>query len=249
VSLTVEATGVGLRYQWRKGGTNIPGATQAAYEIANVTTSTSGSYDCVVTGSCTPNATSKPATVSVAAQTAVTSHPKDVTVKTNQSFSLTVVASGSTLTYKWMRNGTEIAGANAATYTVNMASAADAGTYKCEVTGGCGTATSNEAVVTFDPTSVQEDVVAGGNTLRVLGPIPATDLLSIRLTMQMASTDAVLIRCVSADGSVVMVHNAGSMGGGENTITFPVASLASGVYGLEVAVGANVLRTAIQIAR
>jgi hypothetical protein len=38
-----------VTYQWRKNGSNIPGATQQCYVIESATESDSGTYDCVVT--------------------------------------------------------------------------------------------------------------------------------------------------------------------------------------------------------
>jgi len=48
-----------LSYQWRKNGTDIPGATSASYEIAAVLVMDTGEYSCVVsdgTNSITTNA-------------------------------------------------------------------------------------------------------------------------------------------------------------------------------------------------
>ena len=48
-TLSVTATGGGLGYQWRKGGTPISGATGASYAISSAQTAAAGSYDVVVT--------------------------------------------------------------------------------------------------------------------------------------------------------------------------------------------------------
>jgi hypothetical protein len=55
-----------------------------------------------------------------------------VSVGANVSFS--VVASGSSLNYQWRKNGVNIGGANAATYTRSNAQSADAGNYSVVVT-------------------------------------------------------------------------------------------------------------------
>ena len=58
VTFTVVATGDGITYQWKKDGTNIPGATSASYTITNVATADLGAYTVVVTnigGSVTSN--------------------------------------------------------------------------------------------------------------------------------------------------------------------------------------------------
>jgi hypothetical protein len=50
VTFTVGATGTGgVTYQWRLNGTNIVGATNASYTIANAAANTAGTYDAVVT--------------------------------------------------------------------------------------------------------------------------------------------------------------------------------------------------------
>ena len=50
-AVTLTVVGIGqstLRYQWRKNGTNIPGATSATYRIGPLQASDEGVYSCVV---------------------------------------------------------------------------------------------------------------------------------------------------------------------------------------------------------
>jgi|GEM_PF-2903628 len=49
VTFTVAATGSGLTYQWRKGATDIHGATSATLPLNSVTRASSGTYSVVVT--------------------------------------------------------------------------------------------------------------------------------------------------------------------------------------------------------
>jgi hypothetical protein len=65
VTFSVMATGSGLTYQWRKGGTNIDGATTSSYTNASVGTGDAGLYDVVLSGACGSPATSSPATLTV----------------------------------------------------------------------------------------------------------------------------------------------------------------------------------------
>lgn len=65
VKLTVAATGIPApTYQWRKNGTNIPGATADTYTFSNILLSDAGTYD-VVVSNVAGNVTSAVVTVTV----------------------------------------------------------------------------------------------------------------------------------------------------------------------------------------
>jgi hypothetical protein len=51
LNLNVVASGGGLQYQWKRYGTNLPGATTSAYVVGSVTTSDAGPYSLSVTNS------------------------------------------------------------------------------------------------------------------------------------------------------------------------------------------------------
>jgi glucose/arabinose dehydrogenase len=81
---------------------------------------------------------------------AILAHPQNRTVSVGQSATFTVSASGSTpLGYQWQRNGSNIAGATSASYTLVNAQLADSGAqFRVVVTNSFGTATSNAATLT-----------------------------------------------------------------------------------------------------
>ncbi|MFM9957261.1 MAG: GC-type dockerin domain-anchored protein [Phycisphaerales bacterium] len=62
--ISVDATGIGLTYQWRKDGASLNGQTASALNIPQCAMTDAGIYDCVVSNSC-GSATSNPATVRV----------------------------------------------------------------------------------------------------------------------------------------------------------------------------------------
>src|SRR5207247_1437407 len=70
-TFAVTATGAGLTYQWRRNGANIAGATSSSYTISSVSLGDAGSYDVVVTNSCS-SITSTAATLTVNAPPSVT---------------------------------------------------------------------------------------------------------------------------------------------------------------------------------
>jgi hypothetical protein len=111
VTFSVTATGTGpLTYQWRKGitnlsnGGNISGATSPNLTINPVGLSDAGSYNVVVSGACSPPATSASATLTVNAiptTTAVSVSPGSVQFSDKVTLSATVTPNslaGGTLT-------------------------------------------------------------------------------------------------------------------------------------------------------
>lgn len=182
VTLTVEASGASLKYQWRKGSVDVQGATSPSYTIAAVDQATIGQYACTISGACTPSVVSQPVTVSVGVATAITAQPGGLTVEQDKPFTLRVAATGSTLVYQWKKDGSPISGATLAEYTIPTAALSDAGSYVCVVEGGCGTVTSEAATVVVTPTtSVDEDRVSDVAWLRMIGPTPANEQVSIDL--------------------------------------------------------------------
>jgi glucose/arabinose dehydrogenase len=79
----------------------------------------------------------------------ITSHPASVTVSAGQPASFGVSASGTApLSFQWQRNGGDIPGATATTYTLATTSLADDGAvFAAVVTNTAGSATSNGAVL------------------------------------------------------------------------------------------------------
>lgn len=156
VSLSVVASGANLSYQWRKGGTNIPGANGATYTISNPEMSQSGTYDVVVTGACGAAVTSSEATLTIQERPRITVPPASISGCLGESVQLSVTATGLGLSYQWRREGSPIAGANQATYTIAALSVADTGRYDVIVSGTCQpNATSNFASVRlFSKTSI-----------------------------------------------------------------------------------------------
>ena len=241
VTLRVGADGAGLKFQWRRNGTNIPGATADSLIIPALDAKTIGRYDVVITGTCTPNATSAQANVTFGTPTVITQQPSAVTVDLDRSFALTVAATGSTLSYQWKKDGSPIQGATAATYSVEKASATDNGSYVCDVTGGCGTvSTTPVSVVVKDPTYVdgQEDVAT---SVTITGAMPVQDVLYARISSPTGGQTSAEI--VDVHGRIVLLQELNNMPSGIADIQLPTISCAPGMYTLRIAVGGVVSTT------
>ncbi len=104
------------------------------------------SYTLVVAGCTPPN---------------ITVQPVNKTVTAGQSLTFSVTATGDGLVYQWRRNGVEISGATSGTLTIASAKTGDAGSYQVVVTGACGTATSNAAVLVVNCPAITLSPAAG----------------------------------------------------------------------------------------
>jgi glucose/arabinose dehydrogenase len=84
----------------------------------------------------------------------ITAHPASRTVPIGGTARFSVAAVGvATLTYQWQRNGVNIAGATAASYTTPSVLLADSGAaFRCVVSNSFGSATSTAAILTVTPT-------------------------------------------------------------------------------------------------
>jgi hypothetical protein len=78
---------------------------------------------------------------------AITAQPASATRTVGEGLTFAVTATGTGLTYQWRRNGADITGATAASFTIPSVQLADAGSYDVVVTGGCGSETSATAVL------------------------------------------------------------------------------------------------------
>jgi len=157
VSFSVDATGMGLTYQWRKGtvnltnGDNISGATSAALTFNPVNISdTASNYNVVIAGTCSPNDTSTNVSLTVNTAPSITTEPANQTVCAGSSVSYLVAATGTSLSYQW-RKGTSIltnegtiSGATSDTLTINPVNISDeASNYNVVITGTCPVNSTN----------------------------------------------------------------------------------------------------------
>jgi len=138
ISLTATATG---------GATNnFTWSATAGTFSGNVWTSPSmaGTYTITATSVDEPSV-SVSTTVTLSAPV-ISAQPASQHICTGSGLVLTVTASYAS-SYQWSFNGTPIAGATNASYTVSTAASANAGNYSVTVTNGIGSVTSSVAVI------------------------------------------------------------------------------------------------------
>ena len=150
-SFKVEATGSTLSYQWKKNGTNIPGATSSSYTTPPTSNADNGAVFSVSISNGAATATSNATlTVSdIAVAPAITTQPADQIAITGQTATFSVKATGTSLGYQWKKNGSDISGATSSSYTTPPISSGDSGArYSVSVSNSEGTVISNTATLT-----------------------------------------------------------------------------------------------------
>jgi hypothetical protein len=159
-TFTVVAAGTApLGYQWQKNGVNVAGATAASYTTPMATTADSGSAFAVVVSNTAGTVTSSAATLTVnpaPVAPTITTQPANQTVTAGQTATFTVVAAGTApLSYRWQKNGVNIASATSASYTTPVTTTADSGSaFAVVVSNTAGTVTSSAATLTVNPAPV-----------------------------------------------------------------------------------------------
>lgn len=146
-TFSVTATGGGLTYQWKKNGVNISGATSSTYTITNVVAADAGMYEVTVT-----NISGSITSQIVYLNTAIITQPSPAsqTIATGNSVTLSV-SSYNASGFQWKKDGVDVAGATAATYTINPLLSSKGGIYTVSVInaggGGCATMLSTTAEI------------------------------------------------------------------------------------------------------
>jgi len=166
VVYTVTATGAGLTYQWYKDGSIlnnggfVSGATTNTLTLSTVSSANTGSYYVIVSGTCTPAATSNTVVLNVATTPTITTQPASITVCQNANAVFSVVAAGvpTPTIYQWQSLTSPsvtwvnltTGGSYTPTLTLTNVQPALSGTqYRVIITNSCGqTITSNAATLT-----------------------------------------------------------------------------------------------------
>ena len=163
-NFNVGVSGENVSLQWLEetttGDVEIPGATSATLTITSVTTTTHNGkkYKCRAhnpKGTVTTQTVTLTVTATVTAPQ-ITTQPSNATVAAGSNATFTVVASGSDLTFRWVKGTTDtIVGAVSATLTLTAVTTAQNGSqYKCVVRNGAGTVTTTTVTLTVTSTAL-----------------------------------------------------------------------------------------------
>lgn len=141
-----------LRYQWKKNGEEIPGATASSLTLASATLQENGARFSVAVANDHGSVESRAALVTVGRNNIaprIVTQPPDVGVKLGQGAVFAVVADGtSPLRYQWNRKGVPIPGATGSAYSLPTTTLADNGVdFFVEISNAGGLVTSRRAIL------------------------------------------------------------------------------------------------------
>ncbi|MFX0556053.1 gliding motility-associated C-terminal domain-containing protein [Maribacter sp. CXY002] len=154
-TLTISVTDTGWSYQWYKDGVEILGAIGTSYTVNASNSGFEGDYAVEISGSSICTEKSAAVTMTNAdAFTVTRDNPDNVVVLPSQTQTLSVSTSANTPTYKWFRNGIEIAGQTNNTLDINQD-----GSYYAEITqtgGSCAiTSKNSDTTIAVSPVSFE----------------------------------------------------------------------------------------------
>lgn len=163
-SVTVAGTGP-FSYQWRKGVSDLDGATESTLVLADLTQTDEGTYSVAVTNDVN-EAISAGAVLTVTAGAPVIvglTPPQLVGINTEVTLEVTAEGSGE-LTYQWSKNRVAIAKATGSRLVLAAAQIKDAGAYQVTVTGTSVVSSDVIQLGVVDDTAHTVPLVLGGRT-------------------------------------------------------------------------------------
>lgn len=151
--------------QWMLSGTNLPNATNSSLVVTNVQYAQNGWVCSIVASNAAGQATNS-ATLFVLVPPVISQSPTNIAVVPGSPAIFSVTASGvPTVKYQWRRNGSPIANATNASYTVSNPQGADNGAlFSVTVSNSVGAVTSSNVTLTVLSTMTGTLLPANGAT-------------------------------------------------------------------------------------
>ena len=123
--------------------------------IISGTPTASGVYSTRVTGWENNNVSGRSFTATVTFTVvdqpiSITAQPQPATVDPGKPVTFSVTATGTTLSYRWLRDDLEISGATNSTFTIASVKGTDAGNYQVRISNGTGATLSTKALLTVN---------------------------------------------------------------------------------------------------
>ena len=251
-------------YQWQKNGADLPGATSPTFILASTTPADAARYTVVARNAVGSTSASADLVVRLAPE--ITEGPADRAVFAGDPVTLAVIATGIPApAFQWRRNGTAIAGATTATYTITSATVAQSGRYDVVATNALGSVTSATATLTvtardFTGTYFGSFAGAAGNagdlalhvrtdqTAAVLGHLPALQTALAATTLRLAANGEFSLALTTLAASPRSVTFRGRVNSETGELSGTVAELGLTFTAQRAASGASAARAGLYTA-
>jgi hypothetical protein len=209
-TFSVGAVGTSPSYQWFLNNKAVGGAVSATLTLTGVSDANAGTYT-VTVSNVFGSVTSSGATLIVIDPPAITGQPASRTNVAGTAATFTVTATGTTPSYQWLKNttnvlanGGEVSGANTATLTLASVSASDAAAYSVIVSNIAGGVTSLPATLAVTASTNPPSLLFSDNFTRSNNPGPLAPWLDEAGTW--AVTGGVLVGGPDAPDSYAYVY-------------------------------------------
>ncbi len=228
-TVTVSGTAP-FRYQWKKGGLDIDGATNDTLTLTNVSQADAAAYTVLVSNPAGDDL-SGPATLTVIDPPVITADPLSRTNAATTTAWFSVTVAGTAPSYQWFKNGTNalvddgfVSGANSNVLTLVNVLGINRGEYSVVVSNAAGVMTSSAATLTVIDPAIFAQPIGQTNVIGSTVTFSVTAVGTTPLTYQWyqdgtalfgkTASTLVLTNISSSDAgayTVVITNSAGSM--------------------------------------
>ena len=223
-------TGYQYTYQWKLGGTIIPGATNSSYTVTQA-----GDYTVVVTDSEDDTATSNGITVTVNKKPKATITPSGTVNMCAGQITMLTANTGNNHSYQWKNMGSNISGATNSTLQVTTA-----GSYKVKVTN-----TNTGCSKTSKATTVNITCKTGESlTTDMISVFPNPFSYSTTISLSLDATQNVSLKIFDVQGRMIRTLADGAMPAGIHALTWNALDengneVSNGIYLLQLSNAEN----------